>query len=308
MFLSIDRTPWLNPDPEWHLIDWEIAMQDVLSKEPFDKLMYSLPYQTYSIMGKIVRIQPEGDPQTIPLSSQVSRRIFLRLMQDLRSVQQLATLGYASGAGAIASTVSEIAFEVAWIGNDEDRAQRWLNHTGKKKTVENFGRRWNEVLSQRYPEESDKKAAETIESEVYSSLCMLKHGNSQLQQGLGSFVGNGVEYFSPTPILTSNTLHALSFSMFHTNRLCLDASLDLINTTRLRISDIPQDLEVEIRRLMSELMAANARVGLQIEFLLNQERQLEKGFIARDLMKNFTKLTTAKVFLAGLKASHVNLQ
>ncbi|MBZ9752861.1 hypothetical protein K7W42_18635 [Deinococcus sp. HMF7604] len=284
MFTLPDRTPWRQPDPNWTVMDWENAMREALSQPPLSDVMYKAPFQVYGFMPQILGQQPEGELSSVPVFSQVTRRIFVRLMQDLRSVHQLATSGYAAGAGAVASSVSEMAFEVAWVGEDEARAHAWLKHTQRNKPVESFGKRWKEVLRQRHTDPDDQKRAEDFEADIYRSLCMLKHGNSALQKGLSSYIGDGVEYFTAIPMLTANTLYAATFVMFHTTRLCLAAAMDYIIVSRPGTPEDVQELVDQGVLLATQLTQAMNCASHVLQVFDQQEIQREKAWLARDTM------------------------
>lgn len=272
-----DRTPWRNRDPSWTLVDWENAMRQAMETPPFGALMYDLPYRTYAAMGEVLKRQPTGDQQGVALSSRVTRRIFVRLMQDLRAVQQLCVIGSASAAGSVASSVQEVAFEVAWVGQDEARAEQWLTHTDQKNPVEKWGQRMKEVLSARLGDPQAVQDRNVEEGRIYRQLCMLKHGNSILQQGLGSFVDDGEEFFAPTPLLTANTLSAVAFSMYHTLRFCLEATMDFINVSRPGTAEEVQNLVDRVGALRQELEEVQLHVEYTVELQRSAEWRSEKG-------------------------------
>lgn len=275
-----DRTPWLRQDPAWTLQHWEDAMRAALETPPFANLHFTLPMRTYQLMHEVMRLQQPGTVQEVGVAGSVTRRIFVRLMQDLRAVQQLAAIGSASAAGTVASSLAEVAYEVAWVGRDDERAQRWLDHTVPKNAVEAWGTRWNEVSALRHADPALARAAVEYEAQVYRQLCMLKHGNSMLQKGLGSVVADGAEYISPLPMLTHNTLGAAGFAVFHAVRLCLEASADYV-----RISDVAPDqrqtLLTRQNALLEQLVSTYMQASEQMEFLSLLEWNSEQGAAAR---------------------------
>lgn len=276
-----DRTPWIHPDPEWDITQFEDAMRAVLYKPPFKALLFTVPQQVYAAMSAVMHGQPEGHAEDVPKASQVTRRIFLRLMQDLRSAQQLASMGYAPQAGTIGTTVAEIAFEVAWIGRDEARAEAWLAHEKRNKTVQAYGDRLKLVLSERYEQQEHRKAIEEFEIGVYRELCMMKHANSVLQQSMGSFSTGEYEYFSPIPAPSPTTVRVAAFAMYHVCRLCLDASMDFLRVTQPGTPEHQAWVAAAITGLMGDLVAAFEAVDRVAAQMEAQEEQEAQAYLAR---------------------------
>jgi len=258
-----DRAAWKRLDPDKTIVDWENEMRKFLEQAEAGAFIYRLPSEVYMLMGQVLAKQPEGDHSTIPLSSVIVRKIFVRLMQDLRAAHLVASAGYATATGTIVSAIAEIAFEPAWIGTDSKRAHDWNEHEQRKTTLEGYKKRRAEVLELRHSEISERTEVLKFEEVVYESLCMLKHGNPVYQKGLSSFEANGATTFSPIPAPTSNALHALTFSMMHACRLCLQAAMDVIDLSRPGTAEEIQDLVDQTARLMVKIKTSEMATSLQ---------------------------------------------
>jgi len=120
-------------------------------------------------------------------ATRVAVLLGIRLINDSRGVSLLARIGYGMQAAALASSIYEIAYTLAYIGADNALADQWFDHDKVLSTP--FG----DILKVTkggltklgIPEQ---KAFD--EYQIYSQLCMAKHGNPLLQRQHGLKVTN----------------------------------------------------------------------------------------------------------------------
>lgn len=72
-------------------------------------------------------------------------------MQDLRTAHLLIAAGYPASAGAVATSIFKLAYEIAWIGRDAHWAEQWNGHDIRRDPVMNYHNRMVSVLAARLP-------------------------------------------------------------------------------------------------------------------------------------------------------------
>jgi len=144
---------------------------------------------TFNFINKTLQLLPKRKLSEISQAEKVCSSLLLRLTNDLRCIDMLVSRGYPLQAGTLASSVFEIAYTIIFIGSDEARAQRWIDHDDPKRAfctvrnmVESSLNKRGKLMSL-----SNEDIKERVESEyrIYRQFCWPKHTNPLLQKVLG---------------------------------------------------------------------------------------------------------------------------
>ena len=122
-------------------------------------------------------------PDECTESVKVTSQLLMRLVNDLRCVSLLAERGYHLQAWTIASCVYEVGIIVAYIGKDEDRAKKWIDHDKPDQPFLNLRTATREVFKAFGISDAENQAESDYR--VYQWLCMGKHANPLLQKEYG---------------------------------------------------------------------------------------------------------------------------
>lgn len=135
---------------------------------------FSLAESVADLAGDIMSVV--ADAPGAPRAIHVGAIILARQLTDLRACAHLIRLGLAVQATTIAAGMVEHFFVGAYIGEDEERAQEWLDWTSSHTTYPKGGFRSTVVAAAA----KIGAPAETVEQDydgVYRMACMVKHGN-----------------------------------------------------------------------------------------------------------------------------------
>jgi hypothetical protein len=148
--------------------------------------IHTLIRDTYQHLGKVFMSGlPDSEITQTSLASRVSGVLLVRLAADLRASHLVLQSGYPHSAATIASSIYEIAWTLAYIGANDDLAEKWVDHQNEEATFERRKIIVKAVLeNQGYSgNELDEKLK--IQEGIYKQLCMFKHGNSITQKLFG---------------------------------------------------------------------------------------------------------------------------
>ncbi|MDX2005948.1 MAG: hypothetical protein SFU83_11780 [Meiothermus sp.] len=109
--------------------------------------------------------------------------LLCRLLDDLRVIHLSASIGYQAQAMSLLASVYELIATMQDVGVSPEKARGWLEHKDDANTFTKSKaarKLWFEFLG--VPDA--KKAAEDEYKSTYRMLCMFKHYNPQIQQGL----------------------------------------------------------------------------------------------------------------------------
>jgi hypothetical protein len=148
----------------------------------------------------------------------VQTRLLVRISSDLRTVEWTSVNGYILQAMTLAGSVHELSHIVAFIGNDDAKADDWEKHA---------------LLGDTYPSIRKRKATlrvslqalgftgDALEDEFnnqennYRHFCAAKHGNPMFLRDWGCITHNGQEsvihgpfYEERTPVQARQILYA----------------------------------------------------------------------------------------------------
>jgi hypothetical protein len=195
--------------------------------EPHLREHQALATNAFNLIAALLAQVPEAPINQLPKALHVANKLMLRLSNDLRSVQILASKGYPVQALTVAASVCEVAYTVAWIGGDEARAQTWLDHEIPTRTVQDLRtmiRHARTVLQSPDPEGDTKR-----EYHVYEQLCWAKHANPLLEKRYGIEVSPEGVIISSGPDASEDAIRQAWFALEHSTRLIEIAAASFFN-------------------------------------------------------------------------------
>ncbi len=142
-----------------------------------------LAVRAFNLVGSACAALPVRPSSEVPKSCKVANTLLLRISNDLRGVTILANHGYGIQAAALAASLYESAYTVAYIGDNETLAEEWISHEDPKKPFRDVRSLTEKGLSN-LGLQTIKEQAE-IEYRVYQQLCMPKHANPLFQMRHG---------------------------------------------------------------------------------------------------------------------------
>lgn len=190
-----------------NLNDAERQAQQTMLAELHDHL--ELTDLAYNLISTILN-RPIGD-NPAPLSRILCVQLLVRLSNDLRTIGLLALTGYTLQAATVAAALLEIAFMLAFIGEDEALADQWARHT--KPTRAPWGVKHMIEQSLKKLGHPDWKAQGKAEYQNYSQLCQAKHGNPVLQMTHGWHWENNSVIFMNGPDTSDVSVRAGWFAL-----------------------------------------------------------------------------------------------
>ena len=184
--------------------------------------------------------------------------LLMRLQADLRVCVRCARDGYPFQALTVASAIHEISYALIYLGDSDDRARKWTEHTNARK---------------QYPESGHRSAIESakayfpltpgeIEQEygIYGQLCWGKHGNPILQTEYGVIDKGAVAEVQQLPYYSTRTVAYARYALLHSAR-AVGAALVVFTTLHL-IPKAPQTLMDHLMAIGPSLNKLGTRDGL----------------------------------------------
>lgn len=184
-------------------------------------------------------------------ATRVAVLLGIRLINDARGVSLLARLGYGMQAAALASSIYEIAYTLAYIGADNALAEQWFDHD--KVLCTPFG----DILKVTKGGLSKLGIPEQkafTEYQIYSQLCMAKHGNPLLQQLHGLKVSSETVTPQSGPDISDASIRLCRFALEMSGSSILIALQSFIsnhapNEARAELQSYHQMLQQECLKL-----------------------------------------------------------
>jgi len=131
-------------------------------------------------------------------SKRVTITLLIRIFNELRAVLMLSESGYAFQAFSSAATIYEAGWTIAWIGDDEDKAMKWLNTKESDKILDLKSR--VRAGLKRFKNKDKIEEDEVKEYYLYyTELCLAKHMNPAIQQREGFIKDDLGVIFTPGP-------------------------------------------------------------------------------------------------------------
>lgn len=194
---------------------------------------------TCNLIAKSIEAFPEMNLDEVTSSVKVVYTLLAKVMNDLRAAAIVAARGYSIQAATLASSLYETAFMIAYIGNNNERADKWIDHEDPKKLFINVYDLTKQGLKN-IDVPNFKELAE-IEYEKYRQLCMVKHSNPLVQKSHvytieeNSVVANfgpetteqsvRVSWFAIENAINCSMIGISSFINFH---LCTNATTEIV--------------------------------------------------------------------------------
>lgn len=97
----------------------------------------SVTEKAFNTVGQALAAPPELPVSQVSLSRKVTTVLLVRLSNDLRAAALLALRGYALQAAALAGSMYEVAYAIAYIGSDESKAEDWVQHSDPTRPFRN---------------------------------------------------------------------------------------------------------------------------------------------------------------------------
>ena len=155
----------------------------VYSLEPELREHGKMTQFAFDLIGTTLAKTPVILLRDVPQSRKVATSLLVRLSNDLRATALLALRGYPIQAASIVASMYEVAFAVAVIGADKQKAQQWIDHAEPTRSFQNVKSMTSEGLKKLGVPDADNHANKRYE--VYSQLCMARHANPLLQKQFG---------------------------------------------------------------------------------------------------------------------------
>jgi len=142
---------------------------------------------------------PVAPIDQVPESRRVCLGLLVRLANDVRAVRLLANYGYAVQAMSLLASAMEAGYTVAFIGRDEERAKKWVQHADTARACWPRKQLIEGGLQQlKWLQEGE---IGEIQNCVYMHACMAKHANPVLQRLHGYECESGAVRFTSGPAL-----------------------------------------------------------------------------------------------------------
>ncbi|MEF2967790.1 hypothetical protein V3851_18330 [Paenibacillus sp. M1] len=172
-----------------------------------------------NVAGHALELPPALDHATLRDSFLVSNSFLIKMMNDLRVLQIIASKGYAIQSATIASSLYESSFILGYLGDDDQKSRKWINHTdresinsiihGIKSLTKNAIRKQTRISGI----DIDYKELGNTEYKKYQILCMAKHSNPLIQKEHGFVYEHGTIYGEPGPEASDAAVKLICFSL-----------------------------------------------------------------------------------------------
>ncbi len=175
--------------------------------------------RAFNTVGLVLAAAPELPHAEVSTSRKVSTVLMMRLSNDLRGVALLGLRGYSLQAAALAASVFEVAHCVAYIGDDDSRADAWGSHADPTKPVRSV-RSLTEDVAKVFGADDPSKTADAP-YRVYRQLCLAKHSNPLLQKHHGHYVNDEAVVATNGPDASEESVRVTRFALEHATRFAL---------------------------------------------------------------------------------------
>jgi hypothetical protein len=217
------------------IADWT-ALADTLQTIKWD--MFNVPAAT----------------ATATTASGIAHLMCARITNEMRAVILLTERGYALQALASAATILEVAFTIAFIGDNTSRATRWFTHDVDSGYVS-----VRDAMLALFRLIGRPDSDVDAEYRHYTQLCTAKHGNPQMFRRLGIRITDNAQLIAyHGPYYAPEVVHTSRIAMWFAVRYML---LGLLCTNMFHVPS-PLDIEIEgrltaCRERMETLRAAD---------------------------------------------------
>ncbi|QQZ58906.1 hypothetical protein JI735_19435 [Paenibacillus sonchi] len=168
----------------------------------------------FDLLIETLTIAPAQDYRELRSSFLVSNSLLIKCINDLRALWQLGSKGYPIQAATIASSLYETSFTIGAIGDDDEAADNWINHSDfTSMPMSVFKMTKDTIKKQTQNIDIPFKSLAEAEYKKYQTLCMAKHGNPLIQMRHGITLQNGAFIGEPGPENTEDSLKLICYSM-----------------------------------------------------------------------------------------------
>lgn len=167
--------------------------------------------KAYQVLCKVMETVPPMNLEKVSSSMKVASALLVRIANDMRTIAILSAKGYAIQAATIAAALYESALMIAYIGNDDNLANRWINHNVPTKSFISVSKMTLEALKKLGVQNSKKEKKNLYH--VYEQLCQAKHGNPIFQKAHSFLIENNTVVAQPGPITTNEFVRVSWFVM-----------------------------------------------------------------------------------------------
>lgn len=208
--------------------------------------------RAFNSVGLVLGAAPEVPFREVPLSRKVSTVLMVRLSNDLRGVALLALRGYALQAAALAASMFEVAYCIAYIGSNEERATAWIQHDDPTQPFRRVKSLTDDVMTELGA--PDPMAASATQYRVYRQLCLAKHSNPLLQQDHGHYANEEAVFAMNGPDASEGSVRVARFALEHATRFTILALATFLNhhvppENRASLVERVQEIQGEVKAL-----------------------------------------------------------
>lgn len=183
--------------------------------------------RAFNSIGTILSAVPDTPLRNASLSLRVSTVLMVRLSNDLRGVALLALRGYALQAAALAASMFETAYCLAYVGSDDERGKAWTQHDDPTQPFRRIKSLVEDVIRDiGLPDAATRSDAEY---RVYRQLCLAKHSNPLVQQAHGHYDDGLAVVAMNGPDASDAAVRVARFALEHATRFTILALTSFLN-------------------------------------------------------------------------------
>ncbi len=226
----------------------------------------SLARASHTLVEESIEVLKARPPD---LPAQVQVRILVRMSNDVRVVEIASFSGYSQQALGLAATVYELAAAFAFIGTNEERAQKWQQHSDWRNSYPGTSSRpagMRSLLRELGVPNADLDVRTDQHERVYKFLCMAKHGNPEMLRKYGAKVEPRRLRLYHGPVIGPALVWQAKFVLFHTVKLLATCAYLLVKCRRDTLSE--SRVKPFLRRawpVVNRLMEAGRNVDLALK-------------------------------------------
>ena len=165
-------------------VDFEIDARAGFLQEFPDAARLSSDTLVY--LSFILASRPPALLADVSNADYVGRLLVVRLANDLTAATELLVTGYPTQAATLVASMVEVAFTVAYIRDNEERARKWLTHGNPRASFKELTKLVDVVLTE-LPGLENRERRKEFFLTVYRHLCAAKHANPMHQRARGHY-------------------------------------------------------------------------------------------------------------------------
>ena len=199
----------------------------------------------------------ESDDGSLP--RRMAIKLLIRIERDLRCATLASVQGYPGQAAALAATICEVAWTVAYVGDDEARANAWFQFNDPTRVFCSVRTMIDDVVPRRAL--PDENAVKDKHYSTYRQLCMVKHANPLLENQFGVEVNERRARLIRGPVDDDTAFRVAWYSLANGSGLVVHACNSALNL------HVPAEKAASLRKSEDEL---NQRLAQHVEFAKRQ--------------------------------------